>query len=141
MLRFGEFVGHFTILVRRILSSDRLSNTVIDDFTDALKELLETMPEKLQFDKFRSEAPDWPLSVMATGTLSTFLSSIWPPFSGACARSVSECHIWMDWKCPWTAMSKDVCLECQYSCLVTTSQFPDSIAHIMQFTTAKRIRI
>jgi hypothetical protein len=86
MLRFGEFVSHFTILARRILSSDRLSNSTIDDFTDALKELLETMPEKLQFDKFRPEAPDWPLSVMATGTLRTLLFSIWSPFPGACTQ-------------------------------------------------------
>jgi hypothetical protein len=92
MFRFGEFVNHFTILARRILSSDRLTNLMIDDFTDALRELLETMPETLQFENFHSEVPDWPLNVMATGTLRTFSSSIWSLFPGACARQIFSCH-------------------------------------------------
>jgi hypothetical protein len=73
MLRFGEFVNRFTILARQILSSDKLSNAKIDDFTDLLRALLETLPETLQFDKSwlrrENELPDWPLSAMAAGMI------------------------------------------------------------------------
>ncbi|KAF1944955.1 hypothetical protein EJ02DRAFT_452044 [Clathrospora elynae] len=69
MLRFGEFANHFTVLARQILSSDRLTNIRIDDFTDAFRGLLDTMPETLQFDESWSRRetsiPDWPLSAMA----------------------------------------------------------------------------
>ncbi|CAI6334910.1 unnamed protein product [Periconia digitata] len=70
MLRFGESVNHFTVLARQILSCDCLTNTKIDEFTDILKGLLDTMPEQLQFDaswlnKTR-EIPEWPLGAMAT---------------------------------------------------------------------------
>ncbi|UPX11978.1 uncharacterized protein EKO05_0002556 [Ascochyta rabiei] len=68
-LRFGEFTNHFTIMARQILSSDRLTNVKIDEFTDLLSGLLDTMPEALQFDKSwldeDKELPEWPLSVMA----------------------------------------------------------------------------
>lgn len=71
MLRFGDFVNHFTLLARKILSSDRLTNAKIDEYTDALRNLLETMPEMLQFDKSwlnkERELPEWPLSAMAAG--------------------------------------------------------------------------
>lgn len=75
MLRFGEFVNHFTLLARQILSSDRLTNSKIDEFTDLLRSLLETMPEILQFDKTwaadewpqRKDKPEWPLDAMAAG--------------------------------------------------------------------------
>jgi hypothetical protein len=73
VLRFGEFGHHFTVLARQILSSDSLSNTKIDEFTDALTALLDTMPESLQFDESwideGKEIPEWPLGAMAAGTL------------------------------------------------------------------------
>jgi hypothetical protein len=72
ILRFGEFVNHFTVLARHILSSDRSTNAKLDDFTDALRALLDTMPETLQFDESwirdETDIPDWPLRVMAAGT-------------------------------------------------------------------------
>ena len=72
MLRFGEFVNHFTVLARQILSSDRLTNAKIDEFTDAVGGLLETMPDVLQFDESwqneGKEIPEWPLGAMAIGT-------------------------------------------------------------------------
>ncbi|KAF2002040.1 hypothetical protein P154DRAFT_403841, partial [Amniculicola lignicola CBS 123094] len=68
-LRFGEFVNHFTVLARQILSSDRLSNAKIDEYTDALRKLLDTMPEQLQFDESwlneAHEIPEWPHGAMA----------------------------------------------------------------------------
>lgn len=71
MLRFGEFVNHFTVMARQILSSDCLTNAKIDEFTDHLKGLLETMPEMLQFDPSwldeTKEIPEWPLGTMAAG--------------------------------------------------------------------------
>jgi hypothetical protein len=73
VLRFGEFGHHFTVLARQILSSDRLSNIKIDEFTDALRALLDTMPESLQFHESwideGKEIPEWPLGAMAAGTL------------------------------------------------------------------------
>ncbi|KAH8723753.1 hypothetical protein GQ44DRAFT_773629 [Phaeosphaeriaceae sp. PMI808] len=69
ILRFGEFVNHFTVLARQILSSDRLTDAKIDEYTASLKALLETMPEMLQFDKSwleeTTEIPEWPLNAMA----------------------------------------------------------------------------
>lgn len=71
MLRFGEFANHFTLLARQILSSDRLTNNKIDEFTDQLRNLLDTMPEMLQFDESwldeSKEIPEWPLGTMAAG--------------------------------------------------------------------------
>jgi hypothetical protein len=73
MLRLSEFVNYFTILARQILSSDRLTNTKIDEFTDSLRGLLDTMPELLQFDKsWISEGykvPEWPMNAIATSKL------------------------------------------------------------------------
>ncbi|KAF1952928.1 hypothetical protein CC80DRAFT_537956 [Byssothecium circinans] len=69
MLRFGEFVSRFTVLARQILSSNRMTNAKIDEFTDALRGLLETMPDVLQFDETwadeEKEIPEWPLGAMA----------------------------------------------------------------------------
>jgi hypothetical protein len=71
MLRFSEFVNYFTVLARQILGSDRLTNARIDEFTDSIRALLDTMPEMLQFDSSwlseETEIPDWPLSAMAAG--------------------------------------------------------------------------
>ncbi|KAI9659144.1 MAG: hypothetical protein M1821_002104 [Bathelium mastoideum] len=69
ILRFSEFVNQFTVLARQILSSSRLSNSKIDDFTDKLQSLWDTLPEMLQFDESWLEedkpVPEWPLNVMA----------------------------------------------------------------------------
>ncbi|KAI7353553.1 hypothetical protein KC354_g11466 [Hortaea werneckii] len=70
ILRLGEFVDHFTVVARRILSSDgMMSATKIDEFTDTLIGLWDTMPEALQFNEswLRQETalPDWPLEVMS----------------------------------------------------------------------------
>lgn len=72
ILRFGEYLNKFTILARQILSSDRLSNSKIDEFTDRLNNLWVKLPQVLQFDgswldKSR-ELPDWPLDALAAGT-------------------------------------------------------------------------
>ena len=69
-LRFGEFVNHFTILARQIMSSNRLTNARIDEYTDILRRLLDTIPETLQFrDTWmlpETTLPD--LYAVATGT-------------------------------------------------------------------------
>jgi hypothetical protein len=79
MLRLGEYINHFTILARQILSSDRMSNAKIDEFTDSLVRLLDTMPEPLQFDKswldVTRDLPEWPLGAMAAGMCSFGISS------------------------------------------------------------------
>ncbi|KAJ4368692.1 hypothetical protein N0V86_009601, partial [Didymella sp. IMI 355093] len=66
------FINHFTILTRQVLSCDRLSNVKIDEFTDQLSGLLDTVPEMLQFDQSwldkDKELPEWPLSAMSVGT-------------------------------------------------------------------------
>lgn len=71
MLRFTDFVNQFTLLGRQILSSDRLTNTRIDEFTDMLKSLLDTMPDILRFDASwldqAKDIPEWPLGAMAAG--------------------------------------------------------------------------
>ena len=78
MLRLGEYINHFTILARQILSSDRMSNTKIDEFTDLLLGLLDTMPELLQFEKswldVTKDLPEWPLGAMAAGMCSFDIS-------------------------------------------------------------------
>ncbi|KAM0720357.1 hypothetical protein Q7P37_004493 [Cladosporium fusiforme] len=70
VLRLGEFVNHFTILARQILSSDGLmSVSRIDEFTDKLLGLWDTMPESLQFNESwaqkETKRPEWPLDVMS----------------------------------------------------------------------------
>lgn len=70
-LRAEEFVNRFTILGRQILSSDRLSNSKIDDFTDRIRSLWDMMPEVLRFDESwldnSHEVPEWPLDAMTAG--------------------------------------------------------------------------
>ncbi|KAK1081439.1 hypothetical protein LTR33_004686 [Friedmanniomyces endolithicus] len=68
ILRLGQFVDHFTILARQILGSDGvMSVPKIDEFTDKLVQLWDTMPESLQFNESWSRPetvlPDWPLEV------------------------------------------------------------------------------
>ncbi|KAF2657015.1 hypothetical protein K491DRAFT_743597 [Lophiostoma macrostomum CBS 122681] len=69
VLRYGEFVHKFTVTARQILSSDKLSTQKIDDFTDQLRRLLDTMPEMLQFNESwlseEQDIPEWPLNAMA----------------------------------------------------------------------------
>lgn len=70
VLRLGEFVNHFTIVARQILSSDGMMSVgKIDEFTDKLLGLWDTMPETLQFNESWTRAetvlPDWPLDVMS----------------------------------------------------------------------------
>jgi len=70
MLRLGEFIDRFTILARQILSSDgMMSVNKIDDFTDKLVGLWDTMPVSLQFNEswLREEValPEWPLEMMS----------------------------------------------------------------------------
>ncbi|OAL45787.1 hypothetical protein IQ07DRAFT_603723 [Pyrenochaeta sp. DS3sAY3a] len=70
MLRFGRLVNEFTVLARQILGNKPFTDAKIDDFTDSLKSLLDTMPESLQFHESwghaGTEIPEWPLSAMAT---------------------------------------------------------------------------
>ncbi|KAK5110524.1 hypothetical protein LTR62_005716 [Meristemomyces frigidus] len=68
--RLGEFVDHFTILARQILSSDGLmSVSKIDEYTDKLLGLWDTMPASLQFNESwvhqATPLPDWPLEAMS----------------------------------------------------------------------------
>jgi hypothetical protein len=76
-LRFGRLSNEFTLLGRQILSSERLNNERIDDFTNQLSALLDTMPERLQFDESwverDKEIPEWPLNAMAGGMLTNVL--------------------------------------------------------------------
>ncbi|KAK4979395.1 hypothetical protein LTR28_005040 [Elasticomyces elasticus] len=69
ILRLGEFVDQFTVLARQILSCDRLVNAKIDEFTDKLLALWDTMPEMLQFNEGwlqeGHQVPEWPLDAMA----------------------------------------------------------------------------
>lgn len=70
ILRLGQFVDHFTILARQILSSDGLMSVArIDEFTDKLVGLWDTMPESLQFTQSwlqtTTTLPDWPLEAMS----------------------------------------------------------------------------
>ena len=70
ILRLGQFVDHFTIHARQILGSDGVMNVAkIDEFTDKLVGLWDTMPEQLQFNENWVQPgtilPDWPLDVMS----------------------------------------------------------------------------
>lgn len=71
VLRFSECVNTFTLLARQILSSDRLNNAKIDEFTDELLKLWDTVPQALQFGDTwlvkNTEIPEWPMNVMAAG--------------------------------------------------------------------------
>ncbi|KAF2815918.1 uncharacterized protein BDZ99DRAFT_362677, partial [Mytilinidion resinicola] len=73
ILRLSEYINQFTVLARQILSSDRLTVTKIDWFTDRLLALWDTMPEMLQFDETWLEKgkqiPEWPLDAMAAAAL------------------------------------------------------------------------
>ena len=69
-LRLHGFIDHFTVLARQILSSDgMMSSKTIDDFTDRLVSMWDTMPDKLQFNESWIQQdtvlPEWPLDVMS----------------------------------------------------------------------------
>lgn len=73
ILRLGEFVNYFTLLARQILSADGMTSVArIDEYTDKLMGLWDTMPETLQFNESwtRTETvlPEWPLDVMSAST-------------------------------------------------------------------------
>ncbi|KAI9830528.1 MAG: hypothetical protein M1819_005486 [Sarea resinae] len=67
--RVSQYINQFTIVARQILSSDRLSTPTIDEFTDRLLGLMETLPEAVRFDKSwldpNKETPEWPLDAIA----------------------------------------------------------------------------
>ncbi|KAK3725935.1 hypothetical protein LTR37_000083 [Vermiconidia calcicola] len=70
LLRLSEFVDHFTLLARHILScSEIMSVSKIDELTDKLIGLWDTMPEALQFNESwiqpSFQLPEWPLEVMS----------------------------------------------------------------------------
>ena len=70
VLRLAEFVDHFTILSRQILSSDGMMTvSKIDEYTDKLVGLWDTMPASLQFNEswLRPDVtlPEWPLEMMS----------------------------------------------------------------------------
>lgn len=78
LLRLEEFIHHFTILARQILSSDGMMSVArIDEYTDKLLGLLDTMPETLQFNEswLRPETrlPDWPLEVTSASESDPFV--------------------------------------------------------------------
>lgn len=87
ILRLDEFVNQLTVLARQILSSDRLTNGKIDNFTDRLRALWDAMPEMLQFDESwldeSKEIPEWPLDAMAAGKSCPFPSTLRPPLTNS----------------------------------------------------------
>ncbi|RMZ68569.1 fungal specific transcription factor [Pyrenophora seminiperda CCB06] len=88
VLRFGEYINRFTLLARQILSSDRLTNPRIDEFTDAVWALSDTLPDTLRFEdswanpEITLPLGSWPLSAMAAGMLCTLLSLLWSNIQG-----------------------------------------------------------
>ncbi|GAB7350187.1 hypothetical protein MBLNU459_g0849t1 [Dothideomycetes sp. NU459] len=73
VLRLGGFVDQLTILGRQILGSNQLMDTKIDNFTDKLIALWDTMPDALQFSRSwadpKTQIPEWPLNAMAASAL------------------------------------------------------------------------
>lgn len=83
ILRFREFVTSFTVLARQILGCGRLLEGRIDELTDAMRALLETIPEALHFneawkDEGNASSQDiWSLRVMAAGALKFYILCLW----------------------------------------------------------------
>ncbi|KAI9734393.1 MAG: hypothetical protein M1834_002500 [Cirrosporium novae-zelandiae] len=69
-LRVGTYINQYTILTRQILSSGSLSNDKIDEFTDKLLELRDTLPDIVCFSEtwldMATPLPKWPFDAMAT---------------------------------------------------------------------------
>ena len=83
MLRLGEFINQFTILARQVLSSDGLMNVMkIDEFTDKMIGLWDTMPASLQFNESWTQQttnlPEWPLEVISASKSKQPCSPIQP---------------------------------------------------------------
>lgn len=67
VLRLEDYSAKLTILTRQISDTDGLTKAKIDDFTDRLYNLWETLPETLQFDDAwlepQTEIPEHPLGL------------------------------------------------------------------------------
>ena len=65
----SNYIAQFSILSRQILSAGPLTNDQIDNFTDQLLALKETLPELIQFDETwlnpEKALPQWPLEAQA----------------------------------------------------------------------------
>ncbi|KAI4725437.1 hypothetical protein E4T49_06788 [Aureobasidium sp. EXF-10728] len=68
-LRLNEFFDQLTIHGRQILSSNQLTDSKIDMYTDRLIALWDTMPDSLQFNRSWIEEetaiPEWPMETRA----------------------------------------------------------------------------
>ncbi|KAH0287704.1 hypothetical protein KCU62_g5650, partial [Aureobasidium sp. EXF-3399] len=68
-LRLSEFFDQLTIQGRQILSSNQLTDSKIDMYTDRLIALWDTMPESLQFNRSwieeTTQIPEWPMETRA----------------------------------------------------------------------------
>lgn len=68
-LRLSEHFDQLTIQGRQILSSNQLTASRIDMYTDRLIALWDTMPDSLQFNsswiKAETEIPEWPMATRA----------------------------------------------------------------------------
>ncbi|KAF2841062.1 hypothetical protein M501DRAFT_1048643 [Patellaria atrata CBS 101060] len=73
LVRLGEYVNQFTLLSRQILSTEILTSSLIDEFTDALCRLWDTVPESVRFEeawlancgKKGEDDLDWPLDAVS----------------------------------------------------------------------------
>ncbi|KAI9815597.1 MAG: hypothetical protein M1832_005458 [Thelocarpon impressellum] len=69
ILRLSEYINLFTILSRQILSSESLARQKIDESTDQLLALRDTLPDVVRFDESWNNPdraiPEWPLDAMA----------------------------------------------------------------------------
>ena len=69
MQNFSDYITHFTILARQILSTGYLTNEIIDSYSDQLLELRETLPLPLKFSSTwlnpDHQQPSWPMDAQA----------------------------------------------------------------------------
>lgn len=66
--RLEMYLNQYTILSRQIISCESLTNTKIDEFTDRLLQLQETLPTLVRFKASwldEDDAPEWPLNFHA----------------------------------------------------------------------------
>lgn len=72
-LRLSEFFDQLTIQGRQILSSNQLTDSKIDMYTDRLVALWDTMPESLQFNRSwiqeDTQIPEWPMETRAASKM------------------------------------------------------------------------
>ncbi len=69
-MRLFQFIDEFTITSRHILSSNDMTSVHrIDEYTDKLVRLWDTMPESLQWNESwlheKTELPEWPLEALS----------------------------------------------------------------------------